>query len=416
MIKKIKKIFKKILIKCYEKYSNKELEKKLFVKNLLLYEIIARSRKIGQRKEYRKYIKEPVNKKMFFFESNLAKQYTGNPRYIYEKMLELYPDFDYVWAYNGNPNCIPGNPTVVERGSEKYYELMSKSRYLINNTVFKNTFFRKETIYLQTWHGTPLKKLHYDRTNVDIEKRESASFYLRSRSWSCLLSPNNYSTKIFKSAFKYNGQILEFGYPANDVFSIEKKYEKVRNKIRNELQISNEKKVILYAPTWRDGHHIENYMFDFNLEIDIENLLKQLGKNVIILIRGHHMSASEDVLRKLPKQAINVSHWDDATELMCAADILITDYSSIIYDWYCSKKPVLYYVPDLDNYLFKRPIYYNFKNKYNIPFCQNQSDLELEVKNILNGNYTFDKQFYNDFCSLNDGNAAQRVIDYLLSK
>ncbi|MDF9866997.1 CDP-glycerol glycerophosphotransferase (TagB/SpsB family) [Bacilli bacterium PM5-3] len=412
----IKKLTQKIISFKYRKYDKKMLEQILYKESPEKYEIVARARKIGQRKEYRKNMKEPINEKMFFFESNLGRQYTGNPRYIYEKMLELYPDFDYVWAYNGDPKNIPGNPIVVERGSKKYYQLMAKSKYLINNTNFLNSFLREETFYLQTWHGTPLKKLHYDRTNVEPYRREKANFYLRSRTWNALLSSNKYSTPHFKSAFRYDGPVLEFGYPANDIFSDEKKQKEYKDRIRKQLNISDDKYVILYAPTWRGDKHLGNHIFEFKLELDIEKLINELDENVVFLIRSHHMSASDEVLNKLKGRIINVSHWDDAIELMCASDLLITDYSSIIYDWYCSKKPALYYVPDVDQYLENRPIYYDFKNKYSIPLCLSQNELVNEINKVINGEYKIDEEFYNDFCSLNDGNATTKVIEYLLSK
>ncbi|MDH6603171.1 CDP-glycerol glycerophosphotransferase (TagB/SpsB family) [Bacilli bacterium PM5-9] len=396
--------------------NKKKIEKFLFGKATKLYELLARIRKTGQRKEYQKYLNLPINEKMFFFESNAGKQYTGNPRYIYEKMLELYPNFDYVWAYNGNKENIPGNPIIVERGSKEYYKLLAQAKYLINNTNFVNTFFRKETFFLQTWHGTPLKKLHYDRTNLETHRREKPGFYLKSRNWNALLSSNKYSTPHFKSAFRYNGPVLEFGYPANDIFFDKKKQKEYKDRIRKQLNISDDKYVILYAPTWRGNNPLGNYVFDFKLELDIEKLINDLDDNIVFLIRSHYMSASDDVLNKLKDKVINVSKFDDAIELMCASDLLITDYSSIIYDWYCSKKPAIYYVPDLDDYLKNRPIYYDFKNKYSIPLCYNQNELMSEINKVINNNYIIDEQFYDDFCSLNDGKATIRVIEYLLNK
>ncbi|MDL2211455.1 CDP-glycerol glycerophosphotransferase family protein [Erysipelotrichaceae bacterium OttesenSCG-928-M19] len=412
----LKKIIRKLILFRYRKYDNKELEKKLFVAKPKTYELVSRARRTGQRKEYRKNITKKVNEKMFFFESNLGRQYTGNPRYIYEAMIEMYPDYEYVWGYNGDPDNIPGNPKVVERGSQEYYQLLAQAKYLINNTNFLNIFFRKESFFLQTWHGTPLKTLHYDRKNIEPARREKGTFYLKSREWSALLAANEYSASKFKSAFRYEGEILEYGYPANDVFYDSDKQELFRRRIREQLNIEEDKYVILYAPTWTGYKPLGGAIFEFKLELDIEKLISDLGNDVVLLIRSHHMSASDEVLEKLKGQIINVSKFDDAIELMCAADLLITDYSSIIYDWYCTKKPALYYVPDLEEFLKYRPLYYDFRNKYSIPLCQSQDELVSEINNALQGNHVVDEQFYQDFCSLHDGNATKKVIEYLLSK
>src|SRR5690606_36578576 len=146
----------------FNDYSQDDLKKKVFPKSPELFNYIAKQRKFGIPWNYRKIQESlPVDEHLFFFESNLGKQYTGNPRYIYERMLERYPDFKYVWCYSGESE-IPGNPIIVERGSETYYKYLAQARYIINNTTFPLWYHRPETFYLQTWHGTPFKRLHWD--------------------------------------------------------------------------------------------------------------------------------------------------------------------------------------------------------------------------------------------------------------
>ena len=389
-----------------------ELEDTLYHEDSELFYAVAESRKFGIPRLYKKAIKKySVNPKMFFFESNLARQYTGNPRYIYERMLELYPDFTYVWSYNGDKNHIPGNPIVVERSSEKFYKYLAQSSVIINNTNFPNWNQRPETFCLETWHGTPYKKLHWDRTNKS-GKHSSPAFYVKSRNWDALLSPNHYSTERFKSAFRYSGKILEFGYPANDIFYNNEKYSLKREEIRNKLNINSEALVYLYAPTWRDGTHLGNSMFKFDLLFDPVTFLENAPENSVLLIRSHHMSEATEALKDLEGRAIDVSQWDDAIELMCASDILITDYSSIVFDWYCSKKPVIYYVPDLEDYETKlRGTYFDIREKNCGILCQSENELyeNLDVRDA-----PFYEDFYEEFCSLHDGNSSDKIIEYLL--
>jgi len=402
----------------FKDFSEAELKTKVFPYHPELFNEVARMRGFGIPWQYRKAVEsKPVNDKMIFFESNLGKQYTGNPRYIYERMLERYPDYTYVWCYEGTGE-IPGNPIIVKRASGEYYSLLAQSKYIINNTTFPLWFHRDETFYLQTWHGTPFKRLHWDITNRPIEKRSTPEFYTKSTGWNALLSPNKYSTEIFRSAFRYDGEILEYGYPANDIFYHKDRYEKKRKEIREKLGIKSDKtKVYLYAPTWRDGKHIGNSMFEFDLLIDPKQFLKHAPRDSVLLIRAHHMSSADDKLVGLEGRVKNVSTWDDAIELMCAADVLITDYSSIVFDWYCSRKPVLYYVPDYDQYVGPlRGSYFELRENACGEICMTEKELYKNLKKAAKQGTTNYHEYYEKFCSLNDGKASDRTIDYLLSK
>ncbi len=409
------KDLQKYISEYFKDESKKDLERGLFYSNPELFYEIAKYRKYGMPKKYRQAIKKyDVNKELFFFESNLARQYTGNPRYIYEKMIEKYPDFTYVWAYNGDASKIPGNPIIVERKSDEYYKYLAQSAFLINNTIFPNWFHRKESFFLQTWHGTPYKKMHWDIELKSMHAKTKANFYVKSQGWNALLSPNHFSSEKFQSGFKYYGEILEFGYPANDIFYNKKEYSEMREKIRKQLNISPDSIVYLYAPTWRDGGYMGNSMFIFNLLFDPREFLNHAPENSVLLIRSHHMSDSQKVLSEFEDSIIDVSSWDDAVELMCAADVLITDYSSIVFDWYCSKKPVIYFVPDLDKYVNElRGAYFDLEEINCGAICKSEEELYNNL-DVLDA--PFYKDFYDKFCSLHNGNSTQKTIDYMLNK
>jgi CDP-glycerol glycerophosphotransferase (TagB/SpsB family) len=398
--------------------SQDELKKDLFPKHPELFSVVAEKRGYGIPWQYKKATETyKVNERMFFFESNLGKQYTGNPRYIYERMLERFPEFTYVWCYSGQGE-IPGDPIIVERASGEYYKLLAQSRFIINNTTFPLWYHRPETFYLQTWHGTPFKRLHWDITSRPLERRSTPEFYVKSKKWDALLSPNPYSTEKFRSAFRYDGEIIEYGYPANDIFYHKDRYRETRKKIREKVGILDDKTpVYLYAPTWRDGKHLGNAMFEFELMLDPEKFLKHAPKGSVLLIRSHHMSSSEDKLSKLSGRVVNVSDWDDAIELMCAADVLITDYSSIVFDWYCSRKPVLYYVPDYEQYVGPlRGSYFELKDNAAGVVCETEEELFRSLSKAAKQKTTSYSDFYASFCSVHNGNSADRVIDYLLSR
>ena len=395
--------------------TKKELEEELFPDNPDLFCEIAFYRKYGVPKVYKNACKKyKVNDKLFLFESNLAKQYTGNPRYIYERMLELFPDFTYVWSYNEDPSIIPGNPIIVKRGSDQFYEYLAQAGCVINNTVFPIWQLRKETQYLQTWHGTPYKRMHCDII-LESYTHPQPHFYVKSKGWSALLSPNKFSSEKFKSCFRYSGKIVEYGYPANDIFYNKDRYDSKRMEIRQKLRISEDELVYLYAPTWRNtGNFVGNMMFKFDLLFDPQKFMDNAPDNSVLLIRTHHMSEATEALKNLEGKVIDVSGWDDAIELMCAADILISDYSSIVFDWYCSKKPVIYYVPDLEEYETKiRGAYFDIREINCGILCRSEEELydNLDVRDA-----PFYEEFYEEFCSLHDGKSSDRVINYLLGK
>ena len=155
-------------------------------------------------------------------------------------------------------------------------------------------------------------------------------------------------------------------------------------------------------------------MFKFNLLFDPDKFIKNAPENSILLIRTHHMSDEGDSLKKFKDRIIDVSMWDDAIELMCASDILISDYSSIIFDWYCSKKPVIYYVPDLEQYETQlRGTYFDIRKINCGIICKTEDEL---YNNLDIENPKFYESFYDTFCSLHNGNSTDKVIEYILTE
>ncbi|MGI6220703.1 MAG: CDP-glycerol glycerophosphotransferase family protein [Coriobacteriales bacterium] len=403
------------------KYKNMdipELEKAVFPEDPELFARLAFRRGEGIPWQYRRACKKPVDKKMVFFESNLGRQWTGNPRYIYERMLERYPDYTYVWGYDGDPDSVDGNTIVVKRSTDEYYEYLAKSHYLVNNTGFPIWFHRTESFYLQTWHGTPYKSLHWDRKSDHPLRGTSGNFFAKSTGWNALLAPNAWSKERFRTCFRYRGPILDIGYPANDIFFDTPRYEKVRARMRQELGIPAESPVYLYAPTWRDGGLIAGWKFKFDLLLDPEEFMKHVPDDAYLLIRAHHMSDADGKLVELPNHVIDVSGYDDAHEVMCTADVMIADYSSIAHDWYCSRKPVVYFVPDLERYMSLRDVYYDMTSKeYRAgEICYNQDELHKQIESIDPFALTSYTEYYDRFCASNDGHASDRAIDFMLSK
>lgn len=361
--------------------------------------------------------------KMIFFESGLGKQYADSPRYIYERLSELYPDdYTFIWAYNKRDVRFASKHTKrIKRLNPAYYYYLCKSGTWINNQNFP-TYIRKpkQTKFLQTWHGTPLKKMLHDieqiqgRSEDYLERVTSAV-----RNWDYLISPSSYATEAFRGAFNYDKEVWEVGYPRNDLFYKADK-EIHKQQLREKLSIPNDKKIILYAPTFRDNQKKGN-KFSFDLNMDLERMQEELGDEYVLLLRMHVVVSNKiSVDGDLRNFIYNVSNYSEMQELLLIADILITDYSSVMFDYSNTRKPILFYTYDLGEYRDTlRGFYFDFEEKAPGPFLMNTNELVDSIKNIekvkehYKGKY---EAFYNKFCYLEDGHATDEVVEKLVTK
>ena len=358
-----------------------------------------------------------LDDKIVFFESFFGKSYSGNPKYIYEAMLEMGMDKEYtfVWAYSGkNSDIIPGNPIIVDRyEAGDYYRYLARAKYWVNNILFPVHKKRKGNVYLQTWHGTPLKKLGYDITIPGPEVEARKNFYRESRNWDYLISSNEYSTEIFKRAFKFEKEVLELGYPINDIFF--RNNDEIIASIKSRFNIGDDKRIILYAPTWKDDEQNESWEHYFNLEIDLKRLYREFSDEYVILLKMHHLvSENLEIPDDLKDFAIDVSGWDDIQQLYVTSDILITDYSSVFFDYAHSRKPILFFVPDLEHYISNvRGLYLNMKKDLPGPLIKDNDELVDAIKDIegIKNEYAVKyDEFYNRFCSLCSGKSGSEIV------
>lgn len=365
----------------------------------------------------------PTDKKLILFESGIGRQYADSPRYIYEEIVNRKLDYKKVWVCNSKIRFKDVENTIrIKRLSPSYYYYLARAGFWVNNQNFPTYIQKpKNTTYLQTWHGTPLKKMLHDIENVmgrtdDYVERVSQAI----KNWDYLISPSNYATEAFKSAFKYEGEILEVGYPRNDIFYQEDQ-EELKRTIKNRLNLPGDKKVILYAPTFRDNQTTKSNKFTFEIQMDLEKMKEQLGEDYLILLRMHVVVSSKIKLNEeISEFAYDVSNYPDMQELLLISDILITDYSSVMFDFANTRKPMLFYTYDLELYRDKvRGFYMDFENEAPGPFVRTTEEIIESIQNIDMINQQFkDKydQFYNKFCYLEDGKATERVVDMLFVK
>ena len=371
-------------------------------------------------------IRVKLKKKTIVFESFLGRQYSCNPKAIYEYMKIHHPEYKLYWSINPEYRSNFEQLEVLERFSLKWLWKMARSEYWVFNSRLPLWISKPEgTTYLQTWHGTPLKKLVFDVEEVYMPgtttEKYKHNFYIESRNWNYLISPNEYSSNIFQRAFRFDKGMLEYGYPRNDVLYNENNELNIEN-IKRDLGIPLGKKVILYAPTFRDNqfYKVGNYKFD--LPIDLKKLKKQYGNECIILLRMHYLIAEKFDLKDYREFVYDFSNKADINDLYLVSDLLITDYSSVFFDFANLKRPIVFYTYDLVEYRETlRGFYFDLENHAPGPLVENEEDLMGVLEEFFKlGEFKDYREgysaFYDKYCYLDDGNATRRVVENVFLK
>ncbi len=300
---------------------------------------------------YRLFYLFPMKDKIFF-ESFLGESYSCNPRSIYEYLIENDYNYKYVWSLRDPSKVNLNDAKVIKKMCIRYLYHLATSKYIINNSRMPLKWHkRKGQKFIQTWHGTPLKRLVYDMDKVKMpgvnKKTYLKNFTKDVEKWDYLLSPNEYSTPKFKSAFRYDGKILKSGYPRNE--RLKNIDFKEINDIKSKLKIPVDKKVILYTPTFRDNRYIDKGKYIQDIFINLEKIKKAIGEDVVMILKSHYLV--KEVNYKYSKEnIIDLSSYDDITDLYLISDMLITDYSSTFFDYIYLKKPIVFYQYDQKEY------------------------------------------------------------------
>lgn len=360
------------------------------------------------------FYKMPLKENWVLCESFFGKSYSDSPKYIYEYLAKNYPGkYRFIWVINKKTK-IPFNPTKVKRYSIRYAYYLARCKYDVFNVRQPDWVRKREgNVFLETWHGTPLKKLVFDQDEVmAASPLYKAQFFKNSRIWDYLVSANYFSTECFKSAFLFDKKFLEYGYPRNDILHYDNKDE-IADNLRAKFGIPKNKKTILYAPTWRDDEYYGKGQYKFDLKLDLRMLRRELGEDYVVLLRTHYYIADQLDVTGLEGFAVNLSKYDDISELYLISDILITDYSSVFFDYANLKRPILFYTYDLDKYRdMLRGFYMDIETEVPGPLLYTTEEVIKAIQNIdvLTQEYKEKyAQFYERFCGLEDGHASENV-------
>lgn len=361
----------------------------------------------------------PVQKKTVVFESFSGKQYSCNPRAMYEYMLEHKKDFNLIWSVNKQQKHLFEQQGIphVERLSLKWFLTMSRAGYWVTNSRMPSWVPKpKHTTYIQTWHGTPLKRLVADMEEVHMpgtdREKYIEGFHKEAKNWDYLLSPNSYSTKIFKRAFNFQGKVIEQGYPRNDDL-VNRNNLKEINVLKSKHGIPEDKKVILYAPTWRDNEYYGPGQYKFKLQLDLQLMQKELGAEYVVILRMHSFVSELFSINEYKGFVYDLSKGIDITDLYLMSDVLITDYSSVFFDYSILNRPILFFTYDIELYRGKiRGFYFDLEKEAPGPLLMNTEQIIKEIKKLSpQHNEKLSQEFSDRFCYLEDGQAAKKSVD-----
>ena len=358
----------------------------------------------GQRTLEERYVAQPGgSENAVFFESFYGQSAGCNPRAIDRELAARAPGVVRYWSVTDLSVAVPEGAVAVVEGSPEWWRARASARLLVVNDWLRRRFSRKDgQRVLQTWHGTPLKRLALHRPGFD--PRRMAAVVKESRRWDVLLAQNRYSERILAKAYAFFGKpIWVDGYPRDDVL-----VSGDAAAVRAALGIGPEERVLLYAPTWRDDRA---EIVDF---VDPEQLAREA--DAVVLVRGHSRTLrpgrDQDGAR-----VIDVTGYPQTAELLLIADALITDYSSVMFDFSVTRRPMYFLVPDLEHYRGRlRGFYFDLAERAPGPLLRTQEELVAALADPSASTAFAEKYeaWRRQFNALDDGRAAERVVSRIL--
>lgn len=361
-----------------------------------------------------------------------GKSYACSPKAIYEYMLSVpkYKGYNFIWIFKEpeKHKDVAANPNtkIVKYHTRQCNIALRQAKYwFFNFRALEHWIPTKKQVYTQCWHGTPLKRLGYDingsHNAMNSQKELRDKYRTDAKHFKYLLSPSAFTSKRLYDAFNLgennpNARIVEEGYPRND-FLVNHTDEDVE-KIKEKLHIPNDKKVILYAPTWRDNQHDSRLGYVYKLGIDFDKLRSDLEDEYVILFRPHYFIANSFDFKRYDGFVINAAGVDDINELYIVSDMLITDYSSVFFDYAILKRPVIFFMYDIEEYKNDIRGFYLELSELPGPVVTEEKELLSQIRH-KSEHFSYDsryKSFNKRFNYLEDGKASGRVVKTIVEE
>lgn len=350
--------------------------------------------------------RKPIVDDALYLESWFGKSFSDNPAPLADALRDDFKDI-HVGVLDHSVE-VPDFVKPVIIGSREWWQVTTTSRVVVNNSWLPGYFKRRRgQKVVQTWHGTPLKKLGFDRAQHEGRASTPKTFAWGSSKWDLLVSPNAYSTEILRRAYTYDGQIAEVGYPRNDVLSDE---GVVRDRVRGALGIDPEQIVVLYAPTFREGQRTRSAF------CDIEALARKLGSAYQLVVRGHSATLRSGSDHRVAN-VLDVTTYPESSHILAIADVLVTDYSSVMFDFTATRRPVVFFTPDMASYSTAgRGVYFDLEEQAPGPVIKNERVLAGAIRHAWSSRQERSVRYdawVERFNTYDDGGATERLASVI---
>jgi CDP-glycerol glycerophosphotransferase len=381
-----------------------------------------RTRNVLSRLYYRLHRLAPIDESLALYAAYWFRGYACNPAAIYERARELVPSVRGVWVVTGGRAAsMPSDVEYVVEGSLRYYMMLARARWMINNVNWPDWVVKRPgSVHVMTHHGTPVKAMGLDQLKHPAGIRGTDLFaqLRRADRWDFSISANAFTTEVWDRAYPCGYQTLEVGYPRNDRLATATAADVAA--VRERLGLAPGQTAVLYAPTYRDWPGGDRPV------LAVEEFADRLPADHVLLLRAHYSrvpahptsSLSSAASASAGERTIDVSGHPTVEDLYLAADVLVTDYSSAMFDYAVLDRPIVIFAPDWEAYRTIRGVTFDLLAE---PPGAVARDLPTLVQLFETRGYADDAatkaraQFRVRFCSLEDGHAAERVVNRVLS-
>jgi CDP-glycerol glycerophosphotransferase len=351
------------------------------------------------------FLRLPARRGSAVFESHLGRGFGDSPKYVYLALRAAGDTRRVVWSYQGDPAGYPTDATLVRRGSWRYWWELARAEQWVDNQGFPTRAPRRPTAaYLQTWHGSPYKVMGFDEPQLRAATpRRQQEFVDAVSRWTSFCVQSAFAEDVFATAFRHRAEVLRCGYPRNDPL-LHPDVDADRVAVRRRLRLPDDRRLVLYAPTFRDWRRGE----PAELPLDVTSVAAD-APGWLLLVRSHYLQpvpVEGDRVR-------DVSDHPDMTELLLVADALITDYSSVMFDFALVRRPMLFFVPDLETYTRERGTYFDLDSVAPGPVVRRAEDVVAWLADPDAAHAAHagrHAQFVDRFCTFERGDAADTVV------
>ncbi|MFI5496463.1 CDP-glycerol glycerophosphotransferase family protein [Actinoplanes sp. NPDC051859] len=357
----------------------------------------------------------PIDKRTVVFESHMGKQFSDSPRAIYEELKRSGADFRAVWSYAGSlPTGFPADVKLVRRQSLAYLRELGRAAFWVDNQGFPfDIKKRKGTTYIQTWHGSAFKRMGFDEATI---KSQTAAQQRRLQNaidrFDVFLVRSEHDVRTLTKGLRVGADLMRVGYPRNDAL-VRHEQGAEAAELRRSLGLTDDRRVVLYAPTFRPSE-LGRGSSGLQLPFSLDEFVERFGEDTVLLVRPHYLTHFA-LPPKYGHTVRNAAHVHDVTPLLQISDALITDYSSLMFDYALLDRPMIFHVPDYEDYVgSSRGSYFELAAVAPGPLTRTSDDLLAAVADLdeLTGRYADQRKgFVAQYGEYDTGNAAKAIVD-----